>query len=254
VSARTPPAVTPERLLADARAALRAAADPVRAEGMRRYFRKFAPVRFYGVAVPGVRALARRLYGRVRGEWSVREALRFAELALREREMEAKHTGLFLLARFAADFPLTLDRPVRRWILAGRLTDWAVIDALSGEVLARWLDRYPARLVALSGWRASPNLWLRRASVVPLTRFAHRGEHLDEVYAAVASLLDDREDMVHKACGWVLREAGTTDPARLERFLLRHGPRIPRTTLRYAIERFAPSERRRLLAETRPAR
>ena len=61
----------------------------------------------------------------------------------------------------------------------------------------------------------------------------------------------DREDLAHKAVGWLLREAGRTDRARLERYLLAHGPAIPRTSLRYAIEHFPPRERRRLLEATR---
>ena len=56
---------------------------------------------------------------------------------------------------------------------------------------------------------------------------------------------------MHKATGWMLREAGKTDVRRLERFLRAYGQRIPRTTLRYAIERFPPTKRRRLLRDTR---
>ena len=69
----------------------------------------------------------------------------------------------------------------------------------------------------------------------------------------VLALAGDGEDLMHKACGWLLREAGKTDPARLEAFLRRHGPALPRTTVRYAIERFDPQRRARLLAETRGA-
>jgi 3-methyladenine DNA glycosylase AlkD len=74
---------------------------------------------------------------------------------------------------------------------------------------------------------------------------------LDEAYGLVASLLGDAEDLMHKACGWLLREAGKTDMARLERFLLSHGSAVPRTTVRYAIERFPETRRRELLVRTR---
>ena len=59
---------------------------------------------------------------------------------------------------------------------------------------------------------------------------------------------------MHKALGWLLREAGKTDMKRLRQFLLKHGPTIPRTTLRYAIERFPAKERAELLQKTRPLR
>jgi len=75
---------------------------------------------------------------------------------------------------------------------------------------------------------------------------------LDAAYGVAASLLGDREDLIHKAAGWLLREAGRTDSPRLETFLLTHGPRVPRTTLRYAIKRMPERKRRRILAATRP--
>ena len=75
---------------------------------------------------------------------------------------------------------------------------------------------------------------------------------LDAAYEIAGSLLGDREDLIHKATGWLLRECGKTDTGRLERFLLRHGPGIPRTTLRYAIERIPARRRKEILEATRP--
>jgi 3-methyladenine DNA glycosylase AlkD len=80
---------------------------------------------------------------------------------------------------------------------------------------------------------------------------ARKGERLDAAYGVAASLLGDREDLIHKAAGWLLREAGKTDSIKLETFLLTHGPKVPRTTLRYAIERMPEKKRRRILAATR---
>ena len=74
---------------------------------------------------------------------------------------------------------------------------------------------------------------------------------LDDAYAIAESLFKYPEDLIHKATGWMLREAGKPDPARLEGFLLKHGPKIPRTTLRYAIERFPPEKRKTLLEKTK---
>jgi len=84
----------------------------------------------------------------------------------------------------------------------------------------------------------------------PWFPLARHGKALDEAYRVAAALREDREDLIHKATGWLLREAGKTDPARLERFLLAQGPRLPRTALRYAIERFPAARRRRLLVQT----
>ena len=77
-------------------------------------------------------------------------------------------------------------------------------------------------------------------------------DHLDVDEAR--ALHPDREDLIHKAVGWLLREAGKRDPVRLERYLRQNGRLIPRTTLRYAIERMPPAKRRLILEITKARR
>jgi 3-methyladenine DNA glycosylase AlkD len=232
-------------------ARLREAADPVRAAGARRYFKKHDAVSVFGVKVPDVRALAGELYREVKGSWRVGEAAAFCELLGQERHLEAKLVGVLLLGRYRSDFPLPLLARARRWIAAGRYDCWAAIDALAPEVLTPLVVRYPDMGGQVAGWVRARNMWVRRAAAVTFVPLARRGARLDLAYAAAEGLLDDPEDLIHKATGWLLREAGKTDRARLERFLLQWGPRIPRTALRYAIEHFPERRRRQLLAETR---
>lgn len=99
--------------------------------------------------------------------------------------------------------------------------------------------------------RRSPNRWVRRASIVSLLKLARRPEYKDAVYAMARRHFGSADDLVQKAAGWLLREVGKQDMRALEAFLRAHGPRIPRTTLRYAIERFPPARRRALLVSTR---
>jgi len=80
---------------------------------------------------------------------------------------------------------------------------------------------------------------------------ARKPGFLPAIYEISASIFPVDDDLVQKANGWLLREAGKADAARLERFLLEHGPAVPRTTLRYAIERFPPARRKALLLETK---
>ena len=104
----------------------------------------------------------------------------------------------------------------------------------------------------LSAWSRADCLWLRRAALVTLVPFARHGERLDLAYRLAREHFPDSEDLMHKATGWLLREAGKTDMPRLKKFLLRHGPTIPRTALRYAIERFPAAEKAGLMRATRP--
>ncbi len=75
--------------------------------------------------------------------------------------------------------------------------------------------------------------------------------YLSTAYRIASRLVDDNEDLMHKAVGWLLREAGKADMKRLENFLLKNGPKIPRTSVRYAIERFPKAKRKQLLEATR---
>lgn len=241
-------------LAQDAMTRLRALGDPRSVEQGRKFFKQGEYVALYGVNVPRVRAVVRELHGAIEPWWALGDAVTFCDVMVRNRFLEAKFLGLVMLGRFRRDFGKPLFRIIERWIRGGHLPNWAAIDCLGGEVLTPLISRYPELLRRMAPWRRSRNQWLRRAAVVALVVPARNGRHLDVAYASVRQLLNDPEDLMHKACGWLLREAGKTDMERLERFLRRHGPRMPRTTVRYAIERFPEQERQRLLKETRAAR
>src|SRR5262249_10537850 len=132
--------------------------------------------------------------------------------------------------------------------------NWATTDAICGLLIGPLIVEYPELGGRLRPWARDRNMWVRRASIVGLIPLARRGASLDLVYDIAQRLHPDGEDLIHKAVGWALREAGKPDMPRLERYLRANGPAIPRTTLRYAIERFPPGARAALLKETRDGR
>jgi 3-methyladenine DNA glycosylase AlkD len=231
--------------------ALRAVADPKRAEGQRRYFKAYEKVHFFGVATPDVRRIAREVWHQRRDEWDVTDAVEFCDVMVHRSQLEAKALGVLVLTRFERSFPKTLLRKVKRWLADDLLSTWAAVDAVSPWVITPLLDAYPELGDTVMGWTRSRNVWVRRAAPVSFIPLARRGARLGDAYRIAQSLFGDDHDLIHKATGWLLREAGKTDQDRLERFLARHGPRIPRTALRYAIERFPPARRRQLLESTR---
>lgn len=242
---------SPKQLAAQILRELKAAGDPRVAAQSRVYFKSDEDVRFYGVNTPATRKIAKALSQQVRGEWRLGDAIAFCDLLIRERELEAKAAGIFVLAEFKKSYEKTMLRTIEDWLAGDRCADWATTDGLCASVLAPLVKSFPELIAKLKGWPGKRNLWLRRASIVSLIPLARRGEHLDDAYEIVESLLQCSEDLIHKANGWFLREAGKADSKRLEAFLLTHGPRIPRTTIRYAIERFSPAKRKSLLAKTK---
>lgn len=234
----------------DARARLRRRRSLRRAAGMRTYFKRDEDVSFYGVDLPTVRRIAAEI-GRERRTWTVADATRFCDTLIRDREFEAKCVGVLVLERWRRDFPPGLFRTARRWLRDGHCASWAAVDLVAPTLLSPLVRAHPELLGELARWPTARSLWVRRASAVTLVPLARKGEALPQAYRTARALFPDPHDLIHKATGWLLREAGKTDADRLERFLRRHGPRIPRTALRYAIERFPPARRKRLLEETR---
>ena len=243
---------SPKAVVGEVLAELRQQGDPARARGAARYFKSHERLRFFGVDTARVRRLAARVSREQRG-WGVPDAIAFAEQLVARPELEAKTLGMIVLGKHRAAFPQSLFARTERW-LARQCSDWASTDALCGEVVAPLLETYPRLIPRLHAWRASRHLYVRRASAVALVRMAHHGRRLEEAYGAALALGGEPHHLLQKAAGWLLREAGTTDMRRLERFLGRQGPHLSRTTVSYAIERFPPRTRAALLAATRGRR
>lgn len=240
---------TPEEMARLALGRLKKKADPRRAEGAQRYFKE--PFLCYGLTAPEIRNLAKEIYATVKAAWTVDEAIRFSEILLPNPYHEAKALGVLILEKFRNDFPKSLFRKIKQWLTRDYLNSWAAVDVLGPVSVAALLEKYPELIAEIKSWVSFPNRWVRRASIVSFIKLARKPQYLSSVYEIARLHFGDRDDLIHKATGWLLREAGKSDPARLERFLLENGPAIPRTTLRYAVERFPEAKRKSLLLATK---
>ncbi|MFH1842175.1 MAG: DNA alkylation repair protein [bacterium] len=238
----------PSRIASEIIAFLRANASAGRARSSQRYFKE--PVQLYGIQAHVLRKHAKSLASQLKGKWSWVEAVSLVDALIQEPQLETKAMGLLILGQFEADLPAHLLPRIKSW-LAWHSGNWATVDLLAPDILGPLLDRHPDLITEVESWSGSPNLWVRRGAMVAFVKHARQGKHLGAVYRIAEKLLADQEDLMHKAVGWVLREAGKTDAERLERFLLRHGLQMARTSVRYAIERFPETDRKRLLVVTR---
>jgi len=130
-----------------------------------------------------------------------------------------------------------------------RIDDWDLVDLGAWEVLGRSLLDRPRNV--LDELAASDDPWRRRSAITATFAFIRRGE-LDDTYRVAELLISDEHELVRKAVGWALRNAGDHDLGRLAAFLDGHAASMPRSTLRNAIEKFPPEERKHLLARGRP--
>ena len=243
--------ITPKQIAQQALQHLQAAANPRAAAQSSVYFKSHEQVEFFGVAAAALHQLARALHQQVKADWTAVEARACCESLLKHTHQEARTVGILLLARFHKTFTPDLLDAAEIWLVKNYCDNWALVDSLAPSVIAPLLRRHLDLLPHTARWTQAENLWLRRASLVALIPLARKGEQLDLAYTNAVRLFAAPEDLIHKATGWLLREAGKTDMPRLRAFLLQHGPRIPRTALRYAIERFPAAERKTLLTQTR---
>lgn len=129
-----------------------------------------------------------------------------------------------------------------------RANNWDLVDLSVNEIMGpAWtVGRTPGREIRrfLTSWADSGNLWRERAAVVA-TLSRQRAGSLEETFWLAERFISHRHDLMHKACGWMLREAGKRDLAALRAFLAVFARRLPRTALRYAIERMDAAERKR---------
>ena len=190
--------------------------------------------RFIGVPVPDNRKVARRHldagFDDIRSllQSEVHEVRLCALLILVEQYRRGdaeRRTGIF-------DFYLTVT---------GRVNNWDLVDLSCPYIVGAHLLDGGDRSV-LYAMARDRSMWCRRIAVVSTLWLVRHGQ-FDDALNLCALLLGDREDLMHKACGWVLREVGKRDKGRLVAFLGEHVGDMPRTTLRYAIERFTKDER-----------
>jgi 3-methyladenine DNA glycosylase AlkD len=234
-----------------ARRALAAKADPVRARGVERYFKAYETVKSYGLTSRDVRALAAELYTRVKADWTTEDAVALCDILFADPEIEAKAVGGLILSRFKKAYSPALFCKVKGWLAADKLDNWASVDSFCTDAMGAFLLRYPAYVDKIKSWAIHPNRWVKRAALVSFIKLARKAEFLPAIYEISASVFDVDDDLIQKANGWLLREAGKADADRLERFLISNGPAMPRTTVRYAIERFPETTRKALLLRTK---
>lgn len=190
---------------------------------------------FIGVTVPEQRIVAKKYK-----DLSLIEIEKLLESPIHEHRL----TGLIILAgkrlsKVLFDFYLAHTDCVNNWDL---------VDSSASYIVGEWLVDKKDRSI-LYKLAQSKNFWERRIAIISTGAFIARKDFTDTL-AISKLLLHDKHDLIHKAIGWMLREVGKRDQAKEEKFLKKHYKTMPRTMLRYSIERFSESKRHEYLAKT----
>ena len=189
--------------------------------------------RFLGVTVPNIRAIAKQyknislneIRELMQSEWhEVRLCALLIMVEKSKKKDEALRQQLFDLYLSQTD----------------RINNWDLVDLSCRFIIGEYLlDKSRDILYQLT---QSPLLWDNRIAIVSTYAFIRKGQ-LEDTYALSDLMMHHPHDLMHKAIGWMLREAGKRDANRLYNYVMSHRADMPRTMLRYAIEKFSPAER-----------
>jgi len=230
------------RRLCELRASLRQAASVSDAQFLQRFFKTgpdeyAAGDRFIGVRVPALRKLAKKFRG-----------LPFAEITklLQSPVHEERLLALLILvdAYARADFAGRTKIHALYLKHLACVNNWDLVDSSAPYILGPHLAERSRKI--LFRLAKSTNLWRRRVAMLATFHFIRQNDFADALRLAEL-LRDDEHDLMHKAVGWMLREIGKRDAAALRKFLGKNAAKMPRTMLRYAIEKFPVRERQRWL-------
>lgn len=222
----------------EVRRALKAKSSPARAKVSRSFFRT-GPGEygegdvFIGLTVPDTRIIAKQFAD-----------LPFSEVKklLQSKIHEERLTALLMLVHLYEVGGASAREKIVRFYLSHLkwVNNWDLVDLSADKILGTHLLDKPHTI--LRTFAKSKNIWIRRVAMVATYAFIKRGQ-FDDALAIAGLLVADEHDLIHKAVGWMLREVGKRNLAAEEKFLKKHYRKMPRTMLRYAIERFP--ERRR---------
>ena len=220
-----------------------AQADPSQVEGLARFF-KTGPGqygegdKFLGIKVPVTRAV-------VKESW---KHVGFPELeeCVRSEYHEVRLAALLALVEIFHHNKSVREESVKFYLSHTEwINNWDLVDLSCYPLLGEWLlDKDRSMLYDLA--RNGKTIWEQRIGMVSTMTFIRHGQ-LEDTFAIADILLHHPHDLIHKAVGWLLREAGKRDKAALDAFLAERYPTMPRTMLRYAIEKYPEAERQAYL-------
>lgn len=193
--------------------------------------------KFLGISVPAQRQVAKKFSG-----LSLAEIDKLLKSPYHEHRLTAV---LILVDKFQTATTAEQAIIVEFYLAKIKfINNWDLVDLSAPKILGEWLVKRDKRI--LNKLTSSANLWPRRIAILATFAFIKRGE-LKPTWDLAKKLLSDRHDLMHKASGWMLREAGKRDLKSLKKFLNEHKHKMPRTMLRYAIEKFNKKERQKYL-------
>ncbi|MCU0459987.1 MAG: DNA alkylation repair protein [Bacteroidales bacterium] len=226
-------------ILEKVRRELKEASDEKTREQGLRYFRE--EVKLYGIRAKTVSEIAKANYPLIR-KAGKDEILAMCDSLWKSDMMEESFVACMWSEKQATAFVPADFSILEKWV-HNYVTNWASCDTLCNHTVGDFIQKYPEYIAELKKWARSDNRWVKRASAVSLIIPARKGKFPEDIFEIADILLPDRDDMVQKGYGWMLKEASKPYQKEVFDYVMDHKAVMPRTALRYAIEKMPPDMR-----------
>ena len=221
------------QILAKIRNDLKHSVDPKTSGNFQSFFKE--KVTCYGVKTGIVSRIAKDYFEKVKPSGKEGIFLLCEELFKSDYNEEA-FIGCEWAYRLRSEYQPGDFAVFENWI-GKYINNWAKCDTLCNHAVGSFIEKYPGYINHLKNWTKPENRWFRRAAAVTLIVPAKRGKFLDDIFEIAMSLLTDKDDLVQKGYGWLLKEASRTHQQEVFDFVMKNRRSMPRTALRYAIEK-----------------
>jgi len=212
-------------------------------EGSIRYFKE--KIKVYGVRAKIVDQISRKYWQEIKQKPKL-EIFSLCEELLKSGFSEKISIALDWTYRLRTDFQKSDFKIFKSW-LKKYISNWASDDDLCTHSLGYLIFKFPELLPELKQFAFSKNRWKRRASAVALIYPVKNNKNLTNVFETAKILLQDKDDLVQKGYGWMLKVASQKFPEEVKNFVEKNKSKMPRTALRYAIEKYPQKIRKELL-------
>ncbi len=208
-------------------------ADETTKENSKKFFKE--EIKPYGVKASMVTKISKRIFKNIE-EFSKKEIFDLCEQlwmsGMMEESFVACNWSYAISKQYTEDDFFVFEKWVNEYT-----NNWASCDTLCNHTIGTFLEMYPSYIEELKKWTGSPNRWVRRASAVSLIIPAKKGLFKEDVFEIAERLLLDTDDLVQKGYGWVLKSLSAKYEEDVYLYVLSKRAVMPRTALRYAIEK-----------------
>ncbi len=215
-------------------------------DSVRKFFKE--KVTFYGVRTSVVRKISAHYFSQIRKK-PKEELFELCESLLQSGSTEERTIAFDWAFRIKKGYAPLDFSTFESW-LKTYVKNWGSCDDLCTHALGEFIFQFPKFIAEVKKWTESENRWLRRASAVVLIYSIRRGGPIQEGFEIADILLQDGDDMVQKGYGWMLKEVSNLYPEKVFEYVMANKERMPRTSLRYAIEKLPPELKKKAMAKS----